>query len=74
MTCVNFILFALAFDVLHKWFMKANSHTLGCADMNQGSQSNEALQQQVVQQQADITRLESELAALQSQFGVTHQQ
>ena len=45
-----------------------------CADVNQGSQSNEALQQQVVQQQADITRLESQLAALQSQFGVTHQQ
>ncbi|KAL0033113.1 hypothetical protein WJX79_004107 [Trebouxia sp. C0005] len=43
-------------------------------DANQGSQSNEALQQQVVQQQADIRRLESELAALQSQCGVMHQQ
>ncbi|KAL0054269.1 hypothetical protein WJX82_006404 [Trebouxia sp. C0006] len=43
-------------------------------DVHQGSQSNEALQQQVVQQQADITRLESQLATLQSQFGVTHQQ
>ncbi|DBB04672.1 TPA: hypothetical protein ACH3X1_012730 [Trebouxia sp. C0004] len=43
-------------------------------DVNQGNQSNEALQQQVVQQQADITRLESELAALQSHFGITHHQ
>ena len=31
-------------------------------------QSNDALQQQVVQQQADICRLENQVAALQSHF------
>ncbi len=63
------------FDLQNTNFVHTElSEKFGCADVNQGSQSNEALQQQVVQQQADITRLESQLAALQSQFGVTHQQ
>lgn len=41
------------------------------AGAEQGShqQSKDALQQQVVQQQADIARLEKELAALHSHFG-----
>ena len=38
------------------------------AEQESHQQSKDALQQQVVQQQADIARLEKELAALQSYF------
>ncbi len=40
-----------------------------CTELDSHKQSNNALQQQVVQQQADISRLEAEIAALQSHFG-----
>lgn len=39
------------------------------AEQKSHEQSKDALQQQVVQQQADIARLEKELAALHSHFG-----
>ena len=41
----------------------------GCPGLDSGKQSQEALEHKVVQQQADISRLESQLAALQSHFG-----